>query len=270
MISRVLTAIAGIPILAFAALSESLWPIRLVSFALYAIAVFEIQRAEDRAFRWAPPILIALFGVSAWIWNGAGSWVLAIGALVAFAILWFEVFGDRGGGIWRGISVVILQLSWVGFGFISVIALRAHDTQGGALFSMATGSYLMLVFLCVWAGDTFAFFVGRAVGKRFLAPNISPKKTWEGSVAYLIASVLAGYVGGRFFGFDSLASLSVGVTVGVLGQIGDLFQSAWKRSVSIKDSGTLLPGHGGVLDRFDSIIYCAPAVILILNLAARN
>lgn len=128
----------------------------------------------------------------------------------------------------------------------------------------------MLAFLCVWAGDTFAFFVGRAFGKRFLAPRISPKKTWEGSAAFFVASVLVGFFVGRWFGFDELVCAAIGVTIGVLGQVGDLFQSAWKRSVSIKDSGSLLPGHGGVLDRFDSIIYSAPGILLVLHLMDRH
>ena len=116
----------------------------------------------------------------------------------------------------------------------------------------------------VWAGDIAAIFAGKAFGKHPLAPKISPKKTVEGSVANLLAAVATAWLLGRFLGLSDARSLGAGVAVGILGQAGDLFESWLKRRADVKDSGTLLPGHGGVLDRIDSVLFAAPAVALIL------
>ena len=122
----------------------------------------------------------------------------------------------------------------------------------------------LMALVPVWAGDIAAIFAGKAFGKRLLAPGISPKKTVEGSVANLLAAVLAAWILGRLLGLPDARSLGAGVAVGTLGQAGDLFESWLKRRAGVKDSGTLLPGHGGVLDRIDAVLFAAPAVALIL------
>jgi phosphatidate cytidylyltransferase len=97
-----------------------------------------------------------------------------------------------------------------------------------------------------------------------LAPTLSPKKTVEGAVANLVAAVLAGAVFGLLLGLKPIPSVACGVAAGLLGQLGDLFESYVKRRADKKDSGSILPGHGGVLDRIDSLLFSAPAVALIL------
>jgi len=120
---------------------------------------------------------------------------------------------------------------------------------------------LLFTLVLVWVGDTAAFFIGRAMGRHLLAPVISPKKTWEGAVANVVASLLAGFV---FYNWQRevllVDCLIVAVLVSVAGQAGDLFESAWKRGAGVKDSGSLLPGHGGILDRIDALLLAAPAV----------
>jgi phosphatidate cytidylyltransferase len=100
-----------------------------------------------------------------------------------------------------------------------------------------------------------------------LAPAISPKKTWEGAIANLIASCFAGLIVGLLLGYSAGIGLACGAAVGIVGQLGDLFESALKRSAGQKDSGSLLPGHGGLLDRIDSLIACVLPVWLVLWLA---
>lgn len=262
---RVLTAAVGIPLLAFAALSESLWPVKVLAIAIFVFGSLEISRNEPDMPRLCSLFIAAAFIVCAVSWRGDGSTVLAIGALISNFVLWFEVLGDRGHGRGRAFGTAILQVAWLGFGSLLLIAIRVHDARSLDVFSLASGSALMLAFLCVWAGDSAGYFVGKSLGKHKLAPVLSPKKTWEGSIGNFVASLLAGWLIGPHFGLNLISSVAIGATVGVLGQAGDLFQSAWKRSVDIKDSGSLLPGHGGVLDRFDSLIYSAPAVVLILQ-----
>lgn len=123
----------------------------------------------------------------------------------------------------------------------------------------------LMALVPVWAGDVAAIFAGRAFGKHPLAPRISPKKTVEGAVANLLAAVLAAWLLGRLLGLPDARSLGAGLAVGLLGQAGDLFESWLKRRAGVKDSGTLLPGHGGVLDRFNSLLLVAPAVFHLVQ-----
>ena len=124
------------------------------------------------------------------------------------------------------------------------------------------GFFLTLfLFVAIWSADIFAYFSGRMFGKRPLAPKISPKKTVEGALGGLLGSALAGVLLFRFFPLDYLNIASgglLGLLIGFAGTLGDLSQSALKRSVNVKDSGDLLPGHGGILDRFDSLLFAAP------------
>jgi phosphatidate cytidylyltransferase len=133
-------------------------------------------------------------------------------------------------------------------------AVRVHGIR-------TLGPRLLLFALAIiWASDTVAYFVGRAIGKHPLAPHISPKKTWEGSVAGMLGSLLTA-VAFHFWLPIPLRHLLVMAVLGnIAGQIGDLLESACKRSAGVKDSGGLLPGHGGVLDRIDAIIFCIPVI----------
>ena len=120
---------------------------------------------------------------------------------------------------------------------------------------------LWLVFLVI-ASDIGAFFVGRQFGRRKLAPRVSPGKTWEGALGGLLAVVLVALGGARYFGFPAGLSIGFGCAVGVFSVIGDLTESMFKRSAGLKDSGVMLPGHGGILDRIDSVTAAAPLYAL--------
>ena len=120
--------------------------------------------------------------------------------------------------------------------------------------------FLLFVLVLVWAGDSAAFVVGKLMGRHLLAPAISPKKTWEGAVANVAGTILAAYVFSKWMPRLSSYLLVLAVLVSVAGQIGDLFESAWKRGAGVKDSGSLLPGHGGILDRIDALLLAVPVV----------
>lgn len=122
-------------------------------------------------------------------------------------------------------------------------------------------NWVFLTFILVWTTDTFAYLIGRLMGKHLLAPQISPKKTIEGSLGGLSFCLISGILGWKIFGgAPLLAYLGISIIVGIIAQIGDLFESALKRSVNIKDSGNLIPGHGGILDRFDSLLFVIPVM----------
>jgi len=119
---------------------------------------------------------------------------------------------------------------------------------------------LLFTLALIWASDTAAYFAGRAFGKHPLAPHISPKKTWEGSVAGMLGSLAIAY-GLHFWLTIPLPHLFAMAALGnIAGQMGDLLESAYKRSAGVKDSGALLPGHGGILDRIDALILCIPVI----------
>lgn len=145
-----------------------------------------------------------------------------------------------------------------------LFVVRLRDAEGlpdGAAFFLTLSLFLM-----IWATDTFAYFSGRAFGKHPLAPSISPKKTWEGSIGGALGAVVVA-VGFKLTVLDFIAwehLLVVALICGVLSQLGDLIESRFKRSVNVKDSGAILPGHGGLLDRFDAMLLAAPLVYFYL------
>jgi phosphatidate cytidylyltransferase len=133
-------------------------------------------------------------------------------------------------------------------------AVRLHGIH-------SVGPWLLLFALVIiWVGDTAAYFVGRSIGKYHLAPHLSPKKTWEGTVASLVASLLVGWAAYRWINIPLPHLLGMAAAGNVSGQAGDLLESAYKRSAGVKDSGSLLPGHGGILDRIDALILAIPVV----------
>ena len=138
----------------------------------------------------------------------------------------------------------------------------------------AFGPKLLLFALAItWAADTTAYFVGRTIGKHPLAPHISPKKTWEGSIASMFGSLVVAYAFSFWIRIPLPHLLIMAATGNIAGQMGDLLESAYKRSAGVKDSGGLLPGHGGILDRIDALILCIPVIwyyLLLVNPSIRR
>lgn len=119
---------------------------------------------------------------------------------------------------------------------------------------------LLFALVIIWVGDSVAYFAGRSFGKHPLAPYLSPKKTWEGSIASVLGSLLAGVALSRWLSAPLPHLLAMAGIGNVAGQLGDALESAYKRSAGVKDSGGLLPGHGGILDRIDALILAIPVV----------
>jgi phosphatidate cytidylyltransferase len=122
---------------------------------------------------------------------------------------------------------------------------------------------VLFTLVLVWAGDMLAYFVGKSVGRVKMAPALSPKKTWEGALGNLAASVIVAVVFARWMHANTITMIAIAGGANIAGQAGDLIESAYKRGASIKDSGALLPGHGGMLDRIDSLILAAPVVWIL-------
>ncbi|MEE8449308.1 MAG: phosphatidate cytidylyltransferase [Thermodesulfobacteriota bacterium] len=155
-------------------------------------------------------------------------------------------------------GLILLGTLYAGLLLTFLIVIR-NSNQGQEL--------VFLVFLLTWAQDVAAFFVGRAWGSRKLYPRLSPGKTWEGFLAGLLVSALVAVISWPFLvrELSLLVRLFLGLGVGLIGPLGDLFESMIKRSAGAKDSGRLLPGHGGLLDRLDSLLFSAPFAYLYLR-----
>jgi len=129
------------------------------------------------------------------------------------------------------------------------------------------GLWMIFILFCVWLSDTLAYFIGSALGKHKLCPGISPGKSLEGFFAGLAGSVLAAILSYRIFlDFVSMRDLLIlSLIIGLVGQVGDLMESSFKREANLKDSSNILPGHGGILDRFDSLLFVGPPVYFYLK-----
>jgi len=167
-------------------------------------------------------------------------------------------------------GVSMLGIAYIGMPLLSIWIIRDH-------INPTVGSFLVLVtFATVWSGDIAAFYIGRVFGRHKLAPIISPGKTWEGAIsstifASIVCWAMFRLLGPRYSDFFFAAkitapawlSLGVGVLINIAAQIGDLAESMIKRAVGVKDSGKLLPGHGGILDRIDALLFAAPVAMLL-------
>lgn len=177
--------------------------------------------------------------------------------LVLFCVL---MFSDGKYGI-KDIAVTVFGIFYVVFLFSFVTLTR--QMENGYL-------YIWLIFIGAWATDTFAYFTGVAIGKTKIVPKISPKKSLEGCIGGVVGCIAAMAVFGICFrntlGVQTVHFALLGLICGVISQLGDWSASVIKRSVGIKDYGNIMPGHGGVLDRVDSILFTAPAVFLYINL----
>ena len=210
-------------------------------------------------FEWAR--LCRLQGGAAWLYAAAmGFGFVALynsePRSVAFALatlFWVAVatWWLRAGVQGRGLAVA---------GFLVLL-------PAGLAFAVLPPLELLLVLVFVWIADIGAYFVGRAWGRRKLAPSISPGKTWEGALGGTVSALVYAIILATFIeGFSWVPYLLAATLVAVLSIVGDLFESAAKRQAAVKDSGTLLPGHGGVLDRIDSATAALPAAALLLPL----
>jgi len=182
--------------------------------------------------------------------------LLAISAVAMLFILFaVEVFGKNTDMCVARIAVSFLGAFLLPLALIHLVYIR--DIRGGGM------KLVFLIFITVWVLDTAAYAFGKLFGKHKLAPNVSPKKTVEGAVAGTIFGILIAVLCRYIFMADVLRvkeAVVLGIVIAVIGQFSDLAESLIKRDGQIKDSGTIIPGHGGFLDRFDSYIFAAPAV----------
>jgi len=266
---RVASSVVLIPVFVWVTTMASAWVFQLLVIAASAVACYELARMFERTGR----------AISPWLSVGVGAALTA-----SFATSLYATVGDDGSPLhWMPTPELVLL---IGVGVVCSAPLwsagrpvveSTANTLFGAVYvgwllgyaiwlqGRAGGPQLVLFLVGVtWAGESAAYLVGSSVGRHRLAPVLSPRKTVEGAIAQVIISVAAALGLGAWLlpTCGLVGAAGAGVVLGVIGQVGDLAESAIKRSIGTKDTGDLIPGHGGMLDRIDSLLFNAPALYL--------
>ncbi|MCL1816567.1 MAG: phosphatidate cytidylyltransferase [Clostridiales bacterium] len=256
MRERIITGVIGVPVLLICSYFGGwLWAVLIGLLALlaaYELGALFIKRSIAASFLLdgAAVLLLALaFGL---ICSIRWPFLLALLAvMVAYALNAQARDVPLGHSLGRAFTAL-----YVGVGLGAMLALR---------LGFMDFRWIWLAFLSVWVTDSAAHLVGSRHGRTSLAPRISPHKTWEGALAGLLcATVIGAIYMGLVLSMNFFSSLPLALLFSLAAQVGDLIESAFKRWAGVKDSGRIFPGHGGVLDRFDSLFLCAPLILLLL------
>ena len=255
LVSAFLVAIVGVPILWYGGLLRTIFLFIIVILALFEYVKVALPVPQKLIYVFT--LLYSLFPIGVLVSgteNGfwlifAGLYILGVALICSIEFLVNEVNLQR--MVHGGLGGIIYPL-------LPLTALLVVDQR-------YSGEHLLWVLACVVAADTTAYFVGRLAGGAPISPRISPNKTVSGAVAGILASALISISWGVSFNFDQpiIRLVALGLLIGILAMIGDLFESLIKRSLGVKDLGSLLPGHGGVLDRIDAVLFAFPVIFLL-------
>ena len=230
---------------------------KFTTFALGVMSMYEIVRMTFKKTNIVVLSLSSLAGALLFLHN-------EVSTLVQYSIIYLILIGMLGTVVMTGHKIKLVEIG-------SIIFVTAYIFVGFYCLFMLRNlslSHVAYLLLTIWFTDSFAYFGGMKFGKNKLSPNISPNKSIEGSVIGSVSSIAISLL--FFFTTNIFSNLLVAIVVtlivSVIGQFGDLIESAYKREYQVKDSSNLLPGHGGIFDRFDSVILSAPCLILLLSL----
>ncbi len=264
---RILTAVVLIAVVFALIFFGQLWMISLFALLIAELAAFEYLQLA-RAGGANIPILWMLAATACLFLPLVPAWPLdaqlPLLSFLAMALFAWNGFRAPLDHVLPDTAQGLFGLLYIGFPLTLIPAIWKQE-DGPTL--------LLFLMVCVWSGDIAALYIGRAFGKHKLAPRLSPGKTWEGSIASVLGSLLAGLA--VVLASDGLAargsismhitqplwqSILLAILLNLAAQVGDLLESAIKRGAGVKDSGTMLPGHGGILDRIDALLLAAPVL----------
>lgn len=278
---RVLVAVVAIPVIVWLVFQGG-WPFTLFVECLALLGLYEYYTMA-RAKGFAPNVVVGF--ASAAVLPVLLHFLLlgetSVGVLFAFpALALGAVLCTLTSELWRttttpfaNTAITLFGVLYTALGFGTLIGVRAlflaswHATNSNPQANTWGIALLLTMFVAVWMCDSVAYFVGRAFGKHKIAPAISPKKSWEGGIAGLIGASAVFVIAALWFLpiLPIAHAIVLGVLVGIVGQVGDFAESWLKRDAGVKDSSQLIPGHGGILDRFDSMLFVAPTVFLYVS-----
>jgi len=288
LLKRIATAVVLIPIVLVLILRAPVWGLAIVAGVVALLTIHEFLKLTEsygvQPMGWPTYLFAGVFflmlavsgeGETALLSTGKFLIVLAFAAaIMPFIFLTRAMRGEDLRSGYPAAAASVFAFTYIALPMGMLVQIRQQ--AAGAV-------YLLYLLLIVWAGDIFAYFVGKSMGRHLMAPRISPKKTWEGAAASLLASVGVGLLLFRHVEQISSALLHAGlitrpggmygleipemgpvilitVVLNIAAQLGDLVESLIKRGAGVKDSGSILPGHGGMLDRIDALLFAAPVL----------
>ena len=267
---RVITAVCLLPVLVAAVWFDQPLPWLTILVAIWgALAALEFYRAV-KATQAAPLTGFGLVWTLLFIISPHYSWSyinpLLLTSAVVLPPIWLLARRRKEGAFlgWAWTVAGILYIGWLLSHFVALRGIDEPTPDAGR-------NWVFFALFTTFASDSAAYFIGRALGRHRLAPSISPKKSWEGAIGGVIGAIVIGllFTAPKLFTLNNLLyiqefacwqSIPLAIAVSIFGQIGDLFESLFKRNTGIKDSGNTIPGHGGFLDRMDSVIFAGVVV----------
>ena len=267
LLTRVVIAFIFGPIIIYFTLLGKL-PFLILVEILIIVGLWEftylVKLKNSLIPRWILLPLGVLLGISIYIWGEKAFIFFLLGILYLTAFVF--VIKEKIPGATSDLSLTVFALFYVAGLFSFLILLRQMPQSLGLDYKVG-GLWIVYLLVCIWTCDTFAYFIGAPLGRRKLSPSVSPQKTVEGFGAGILGAVAAAFF--SHFVFFTSAQLKhllvISVLVSLIGQIGDLTESLFKRDAKIKDISHIIPGHGGILDRFDSLLFVAPMVYYYLK-----
>ena len=254
MATRILSGMLLLPLLLIIWLGGL--PLYIMGLILTIIAIYEFTNALNMKNIDIYPKLGYILAIVFFLKNVFNQNIITV-TIINFVIIALSlIFTFKKNRKTKFLFLNLIGIMYIIFGFDAIIAI-INSFQYGYI-------YVWLTFVVAVLSDTMAYFVGSILGKHKLAPKLSPKKTIEGSVGAVLFSTLGCLIFGKIFTLNIMLMILIGVIGSIISQIGDLLASFVKRYVGIKDYGNLIPGHGGILDRFDSVILVSQFIYLIL------
>ena len=288
LLKRIATAVVLIPIVLALILRAPVWVLAIVAGAVALLTIHEFLKLTEfygvQPMGWATHLFAGLFFALLAISGGSdtpllssGKFLVVLGftaAIVPFIFLTRAMRGEDLRAGYPAAAASVFAFTYIALPLGMLVQLRQQ---------WAGAFYLLYLLLVVWAGDIFAYFVGKSIGRHLMSPRVSPKKTWEGAAASVAASVAVGWLLFHYalpicsallqwglierrdglFGLEQPAMgpvILLTIILNVAAQLGDLVESLIKRGANVKDSGAILPGHGGMLDRIDALLFAAPVL----------
>lgn len=259
---RIVVSLIAIPVILWAVISGQI-PFLIFTLVVGTIAFYEFVRISEKKSAF-PQLLMGLAAIIFLQINQYWHLMefnLAV-LIISLALLVRELFRNNGSAI-LNLGTTVLGIFYIGLFTLTLLQIREYfpvNEQGGYL--------ILSMFASIWICDSSAYFGGLTFGKHRLMERVSPKKSWEGAVFGFGGAILSYYLA-HIWILDFLTLRDVvilGVITGIIGQMGDLIESLVKRDANVKDSSALIPGHGGMFDRFDSMLFVSPVVYIYLKL----
>lgn len=264
--TRVIVALFGIPLIIIVSI---LGKIPFLIFVLFIglVSFFEFSKMLSRR-KFYPNLLIGFLSVAIIIINSFYRFVsFEILSLIIVPLLLLTELPRKSESAIANIGTSLIGIFYIGFFASALVLIREY--YGDSYFLYDQGGYIIIAVLAtIWICDSAAYFIGTATGKHKILPRVSPHKSWEGAIAgfvfSIITMVVAQIIALNFISMQD--AIVIGFIVGVFGQAGDFVESLLKRDANVKDSSSLIPGHGGIFDRFDSLLFSAPIIYLYMEL----